>query len=190
MRCLYYQLIDSTQNQAKKLIDLGEIVSEDKGDFRNKSNDATAIFAEEQSAGRGQYGKSWVSPKGAGLYVSIVMASSTFVSLMRDPIETSLTTLVAEAMIQSLNEFHRADYYIKPVNDIYYDGCKLAGILVELYKGFVIIGIGLNLKAEALVENPKAPPISLAEIFSSDSLQSFDNKAFVDSVTSHILRLS
>ena len=104
MRCLYYQLIDSTQNQAKKLIDLREI------------NEVVAIVAEEQSAGRGQYGKSWVSPKEAGLYVSIVVASSTFASLMRDPIETSLTTVVAEAMIVSLNEFHRADYYIKPVN--------------------------------------------------------------------------
>jgi BirA family transcriptional regulator, biotin operon repressor / biotin---[acetyl-CoA-carboxylase] ligase len=181
MRCLYYQLIDSTQNQAKKLIDLREI------------NEVVAIVAEEQSAGRGQYGKSWVSPKEAGLYVSIVVASSTFASLMRDPIETSLTTVVAEAMIVSLNEFHRADYYIKPVNDIYYDGCKLAGILVELYKGFAIIGIGLNLRMlnqETLVETPKAPPISLAEICSPDLLNGFENEAFVDSVISHILRLS
>ncbi|MBT6843993.1 MAG: biotin--[acetyl-CoA-carboxylase] ligase [Candidatus Melainabacteria bacterium] len=181
MRCLYYQLIDSTQNQAKKLIDLREI------------NEVVAIVAEEQSAGRGQYGKSWVSPKEAGLYVSIVVASSTFASLMRDPIETSLTTVVAEAMIVSLNEFHRADYYIKPVNDIYYDGCKLAGILVELYKGFAIIGIGLNLRMlnqETLVETPNAPPISLAEICSPDLLNGFENEAFVDSVISHILRLS
>lgn len=176
MQVFHYESIDSTQNQAKRLIDSAEIKS------------PSYIVAEEQSAGRGQYGKSWASPKGAGLYVSFVMAEGS--GLVAEGLEEFVQTYtqeVAVKLIQALNDFYKADYYIKPINDIYYDGAKLAGILVEIYKGYVIIGIGLNLKdqtrqiKEALVEKPKAPPISLEQIVPVDRLNEFDSENFIQS---------
>lgn len=158
MQIFRYTSLDSSQNEAKRLIDKGGLEL------------PAAIITEEQSAGRGQYGKSWASPRGAGLYATIMVRSSKLET--QNP--KQLTLDIAEQVLKTLQDLYPADYYIKPINDIYYNDCKLAGILVELYKEHLLIGIGLNLKQmprqikEACVESPKAPPISLEEIVSAE----------------------
>ena len=176
MQAFHYQSIDSTQNQAKRLLDDAQI-----------TNDAY-IVAREQTAGRGQYGKSWASPLGAGIYLSIVTLNAEGSMLNQNSIQ-SLTVGAAEKVIKVLNEIHQADYYIKPINDIYYDGCKLAGILVEIYKGYIITGIGINLRdvprtiKESLADQPKAPPISLEEIFPAELFLKFNEQDLVGRLT-------
>lgn len=177
MQYFQYELIDSTQNQAKRLIDSDQIQG------------AAIVIADGQSAGRGQYGKSWASPLGAGLYATIVTARSSKLGVGRfDEFVQTYTKTVAEQLLEVLNDFYKADYYIKPVNDIYYDGCKLAGILVEIYKEHLIIGIGLNLKnqirqiREALIEKPKASPISLEEIVPRVCFLKFDRDEFLKTI--------
>lgn len=176
MQAFRYISIDSTQNQAKRLIDDAPI-----------TNNAY-IVANEQTAGRGQYGKSWASPEGAGIYLSIVTLNAQGSTLNKNSIQ-GLTVGAAEKVIKVLNEFYKADYYIKPINDIYYDGCKLAGILVEIYKGYTITGIGINLRnvprtlKETIVDQPKAPPISLEEIFPENIFHNFNQEDFIDKLT-------
>lgn len=155
-----YQILDSSQNEAKRLIDKGDLEL------------PTCIITEEQSAGRGQYGKSWASPPRAGLYTTIITELQQGDPDAQEALR--MTQGFAEQALNTLKQLYPADYYIKPINDIYYNDCKLAGILVEIYKEHLLIGIGLNLKAmprqikESLVEAPKAPPISLEEISSKD----------------------
>jgi BirA family biotin operon repressor/biotin-[acetyl-CoA-carboxylase] ligase len=172
MQAFRYISLDSTQNQAKRLID-------------DASINHAYIVASEQTAGRGQYGKSWASPQGAGIYLSIVTLNAQSSTLNENSIQ-SLTVGAAEKVIKVLNEFYKADYYIKPINDIYYDGCKLAGILVEIYKGYTITGIGVNLRnvprtlKETIIDQPKAPPISLEEIFPEEIFLQFKEQSFID----------
>lgn len=172
MQSFLYSSIDSTQNQAKRLIDDAQIINQ------------AYIVANEQSAGRGQYGKSWASPQGAGIYISIVTTNNQ-PSTDLEKFVSTYTTEVAKKVIEVLNEIYQADYYIKPINDIFYDGCKLAGILVEIYKGYIITGIGINLKnvprslKESIVDQPKAPPISLEEILPEYIFKSFDQDGFI-----------
>ncbi len=179
MNKFVYQSLDSTQNQAKRLIDEAQITN------------PIYIVAGEQTAGRGQYGKSWASPAGAGIYMSVV-AFKADGSMINEEFVATYTTQVAEQLIACLHEIYQADYYIKPINDVYYNGAKLAGILVELYKGHIIIGLGINLRnvprtlKESLVDQPKAPPISLEEIFPAEIFKNFDEKNFVANLASKL----
>ena len=172
MQAFHYISIDSTQNQAKRLIDDAQIISH------------AYIVAGEQTAGRGQYGKSWASPPGAGIYLSLITVNDK--SAVNEEFIKAQTIGTAEKLIKVLNEIYQADYYIKPINDIYYDACKLAGILVEIYKGYIITGIGINLRdvprtiKESIVDEPKAPPISLEEIFPANIFLEFKEQDFID----------
>ena len=167
MKFLHYEQLDSSQNEAKRLIDEADLEL------------PCTIITEEQTAGRGQYGKSWASPKGAGLYATLIHGAD---GIMPDD---KLTLQIAEQVQKTLIELYPADYQIKPINDIYCDGGKLAGILVELYKEHLLIGLGLNLRCmprqikETLVEAPKAKPVSLEEIIPGISITDFNSEDFL-----------
>ena len=97
--------------------------------------EGTIVVANEQTAGRGTKGRTWHSPSGLGLYVSILLrpASVADVPLARDAVEAS----------------HGLAARIRWPNDILFDGRKLGGVLCEsVFAGdrpeFVIVGIGLN----------------------------------------------
>lgn len=183
MQAFSYQSIDSTQNQAKRLIDDAQIINQ------------AYIVAGQQTAGRGQYGKSWASPAGGGIYLSIVSNKLNTSTLNEEFIQVQ-TIGATKKIIDALNDIYQADYYIKPINDIYYDACKLAGILVEIYKGYVITGIGINLRdvprtlKETIIDLPKAPPISLEEIFPEDIFKSFNQEGFIDKLVAKFSSLT
>jgi len=113
----------------------------------NEEN-AVLILAKCQSAGRGRQGKSFFSPDG-GLYMSLLLPGSFVL-----PAEgLSLTAAAAVAICEVLQSFDiKAE--IKWVNDIYWQGKKLCGILCEsvcdlAQRPRYIIGIGLNLRTPA-----------------------------------------
>jgi BirA family biotin operon repressor/biotin-[acetyl-CoA-carboxylase] ligase len=102
------------------------------------------VFAEHQTAGRGQRGNRWESTPGKGLWFSILLLPR--IALASSP---RLTTWAAEAISTVMeNEFSLAPS-IKPPNDVQIDGRKVAGVLVEMRARekaahLAIIGIGVN----------------------------------------------
>lgn len=104
------------------------------------------VIAETQKLGRGRLGRKFYSPKGCGLYMSILCRPRINVELA--PLITSYTAVATALAIDSLCG---AETKIKWVNDIYMNGKKLCGILTEAafdFEGgtvdYVIIGIGIN----------------------------------------------
>ncbi len=106
------------------------------------------LLAEQQTAGRGRLGRQFVSPKGDGLYLSLVLRPQ------RAPEQLSLLTpLAAVAVCEAIETLCRVSPSIKWVNDILLADHKICGILTESC-GFssggcpdrYIVGIGLNLR--------------------------------------------
>jgi len=107
--------------------------------------EGTVIMADDQFAGRGQQGNTWVSKAGLNLTFSIYLRP-TFLPLHR---QFDLNIAVSIGVNQALAHYVDHDVTIKWPNDIYYKDQKIGGILIEntvagtLLKGS-IIGIGLN----------------------------------------------
>lgn len=113
------------------------------------------VFAERQTAGRGRYGRRWESAAGKGLWFSV---------LLRPPITLNesprLTLLLANAVAATINEEIGCVTSIKPPNDIYVAGRKIAGILVEGRTAgdgsyIAVAGIGVNVN-QTLDDFPEA----------------------------------
>ena len=131
-----YDEIDSTNTEAKR-----RLYSSDVKDF-------TVIVADMQKGGRGRTGKSFTSPKGSGVYFSIILHP-------KDSYDFSyfdLTTVkAAVAVAEGIKESTGKQVEIKWVNDLFLKGKKICGILSELDADFesrsvksVIVGIGIN----------------------------------------------
>ena len=103
------------------------------------------VVAREQTAGRGRRERGWVSPKDAGLYVSIVLRPSLEARLW--PL---ITFAAALAVRDALEEACGLETDIKWPNDLLAGGRKLCGILAETSEGArgraVVLGVGVNLR--------------------------------------------
>lgn len=102
--------------------------------------DGTAIFAEEQTRGRGRFGRTWSAPRGKGLLCSIVLRPE--IEAERVPLMTAMAALAAADVVGE-------EAKIRFPNDVMLDGKKIAGILVEARfissrPDMFIVGIGLN----------------------------------------------
>jgi BirA family transcriptional regulator, biotin operon repressor / biotin---[acetyl-CoA-carboxylase] ligase len=112
------------------------------------ADEGLCIVAAEQTAGRGRLQRAWSSPKGAGLYFSIVL---------RPQMEQRywpLTTLMASlAVCEALRESYGLETDIKWPNDILANERKLSGILAETIETdtgrALVVGIGINLTNNA-----------------------------------------
>ncbi len=123
----------STNNYAKELAVSGK-----------KEN--TAVIAETQSGGRGRLGRVFYSPKGDGLYMSLLVRPSMPVADA-----TFITSYTAVAVAKAIEKLCGHEVNIKWVNDIYMNGKKVCGILTEAgfdFEGgtldYAVIGIGIN----------------------------------------------
>ncbi|AKS38651.1 biotin--acetyl-CoA-carboxylase ligase [Anoxybacillus gonensis] len=108
------------------------------------AEEGTIVIAEEQTAGRGRLNRSWHSPKGTGIWMSIILRPS--VPPQQAP---QLTLLVAVAVAQAIQEVTNIVPDIKWPNDVLINGKKVVGILTELQADpdqvrAVIVGIGMN----------------------------------------------
>jgi BirA family biotin operon repressor/biotin-[acetyl-CoA-carboxylase] ligase len=108
---------------------------------KNKENDGLAIFAEEQTAGRGRAGTKWHSGRGDSILCSILLTSRNC-----NPELLSLACPVAVA--EAVGKIAHSQAKIKWPNDIILNGKKVAGIIVESKtvngNTAYIIGIGIN----------------------------------------------
>jgi len=112
----------------------------------------TLVTAAEQTRGRGQYGREWISPKGENLYASFCFFIDEH---QQDPL--SLTHVLAISLAQVL-EAHAVVCQIKWPNDLLVNGKKIAGILCETehlppHFGVVIgVGVNINMREEELAK--------------------------------------
>lgn len=105
-----------------------------------------AIIANEQTEGRGRYGKSFYSPRGKGVYLSYVCEGNYNLQ------ELQQVTVVAAAIVHKILRQHcREALTIKWINDIYRGERKVAGILSERVddpsgsgRYYIVIGVGVD----------------------------------------------
>lgn len=108
----------------------------------------TVVLAEHQTAGKGRMGRSFSSPRGLGIYCSVVLRFSKAPSELMH-----LTAVAAEAVRRAIVQTTGLAPQIKWVNDLVLDGRKLCGILTQLQTGaanetVVILGIGINCRQQ------------------------------------------
>ena len=113
--------------------------------------DGAALLAEEQTVGRGTHGRSFQSPRGDGLYLSVLLRPRAALSDL-----FTLTGWVAVCARDAVEKASGAPVEIKWLNDLYLHGRKLCGILTELaFLGesaepdYVVVGMGVNLSQTA-----------------------------------------
>lgn len=109
----------------------------------------TAVIADRQTLGRGRFGRSFFSPPGCGIYLSLLLKPSP--QQLSDA--TLITTAAAVAVCRAIERLTTLCPQIKWVNDIYLNGKKVCGILTEAVTDVesgaiesVVIGCGINFK--------------------------------------------
>jgi len=128
-RLLWRETVSSTNDELRTLAGQG-------------MPEGLVLVAEEQTAGRGRRGAEWFSPKGESLAFSVLLRPvEPKASWPRLSLAAGLA--VAEALEKSVPLAE-----IKWPNDVMIAGNKIAGILVEAGKDFVIVGIGINVNTE------------------------------------------
>ena len=130
----------------------------------NLAAHGTAFFTDEQTLGRGQRGKKWLSEKGANIILSVVL-DTKLLSLNR---QFALSMAVALACYDFFNKYAIDKTTIKWPNDIYWNDRKAAGILIEnTIKGsawtWAVVGIGMNINQTFFSEIAKNA-VSLKQI--------------------------
>ena len=100
------------------------------------------VLCEQQTAGRGRYGRSWQSAFGAGLYLSALFPLADFQ-------DVGGLSLAVGVMVARFVTKLGLDICLKWPNDLLdKQGKKLGGILIEIQDGYVIAGIGINYAAQ------------------------------------------
>ena len=147
-----FPTVDSTNSEARRYALRGETLP--------------ALFlAEEQSAGRGRMGRSFFSPMGTGIYLSLLLKTNDSLS---DPI--TATTAAAVAVRRAILSVTGISVEIKWVNDLYYGGKKICGILAESFfvgaDRYLIVGVGINLST---VDFPQELRNKAGSLFSQET---------------------
>jgi len=110
--------------------------------------EGTVVVADHQTKGRGRLGRSFVSPPGVGIYLSLLLYPRVELSRL-----AQLTLLVAVATAETLVEISGLAIHLKWPNDVEIGGQKVSGILTEAIvqptaSPAIIIGIGINVNNE------------------------------------------
>lgn len=144
---IYFDSIDSTNSYAKK--------------EANELKDGTVILSEEQTTGRGRRGREWSSPKGTGIWMSLVLKPNI------PPTEgVRMTQIAAAAVCKSIRQMTSLDALIKWPNDIVVNGKKICGILTEMAGElneirYIVVGIGINVNTSSFSDELKNVATSL-----------------------------
>jgi BirA family transcriptional regulator, biotin operon repressor / biotin---[acetyl-CoA-carboxylase] ligase len=131
-RVLVYNRLDSTNSLAASFA-------------HDESNNGFVILAREQTAGRGQHGRQWECPPNMGVLMSVLIFPPPS---LRQP--AVLTAWAAVSVCEAISSITGLQAKIRWPNDIYVQGRKVCGILIEQSKG-TVVGIGLNVNQPAEV---------------------------------------
>jgi BirA family transcriptional regulator, biotin operon repressor / biotin---[acetyl-CoA-carboxylase] ligase len=111
--------------------------------LRRGGPEGQVLVAEEQTAGRGRMGRSWVSQPGAALTFSVLLRPGSVPPARRG----WLPLLTGVAVVAAVRDVTGLDATLKWPNDVLIGDRKLAGILAEQSGDAVVVGIGLNVSA-------------------------------------------
>ena len=174
-KILYKEEIDSTNTEAKRQA--------------FEDNHGLLVIAEEQSLGKGRRGRSWNSPKGTGIWMSLLLQpkkvlvqsakepfTSEFIEIKEELQQANkvltaekasmLTLITALSVAEAIREETNLEALIKWPNDIVINGRKVCGILTEMSTDnegirYVIIGIGINVNTTEFPEEIREIATSL-----------------------------
>ena len=130
-RIVYFDATDSTNAQAKRLAEA-------------HAPHGTLVVSDRQDGGKGRRGRSWASPSGVGIWMSLILRPEIA------PSSASMLTLAAAlAVREGIQEETGLSPLIKWPNDLVLNGKKICGILTEMSTElmeiqYVITGIGIN----------------------------------------------
>ncbi len=142
----HFRVTDSTNTRARELVEAG-------------APGGTVVTAREQTAGRGRVGRVWTAPEGKALLYSAILRPLDQRHLLL-PLSVPLAVCAAAEALRPGIECQ-----VKWPNDIWLDGRKLSGILIEArpQDGWAVIGVGLNLTIapDEFPSDLRQPAISL-----------------------------
>ncbi|MTI46510.1 biotin--[acetyl-CoA-carboxylase] ligase [Sporosalibacterium faouarense] len=129
-KIIHFDSIDSTNTYAKELASRQEKAG-------------TVIIAEEQTAGKGRLGRNWTSPKGKGIWMSLILKPDI------DPTDAAKITQIGAAAVCEAIRDMGIEAYVKWPNDIILNNKKVCGILTEMSGelntiNYIVMGIGIN----------------------------------------------
>ena len=126
--------VGSTNARARELVEEG-------------ATHGTLVTADEQTAGRGRQGRGWVTPKGVAIAASLILRE--FDELL--PLRAGL----------AVADVAGPEALVKWPNDVWINGRKVAGILVEAHNGeWAILGIGVNVAVDPSTLPPDAAAVA------------------------------
>ena len=145
---VYMETVDSTNNLAKKLAEEG-------------APEGTLVVADEQSGGKGRRGRSWCTPKGSSIAMSMVLRPG-----IRPELASMVTLIMGLSVAKAIKELYPVEAGIKWPNDVVVNGKKICGILTEMSAEmmgihYLVIGTGINTNVESFPEELEATATSL-----------------------------
>ncbi|RDU24245.1 biotin--[acetyl-CoA-carboxylase] ligase [Anaerosacchariphilus polymeriproducens] len=135
----FYDEVDSTNTTAKQLAEEGAI-------------HGTLVVADKQNSGRGRRGRTWESPSGTGIWMSVILKPDII------PANASMLTLVmALSVLKACREVTGLEGEIKWPNDLVIHKKKVCGILTEMsaqidYINHIVVGVGINVNTDYFPE--------------------------------------
>lgn len=117
-----------------------------------KEKEGLLVVSDIQTAGKGRRGKPWVSSKGTGIWMSLLLKPNIIPSSA-----PMLTLVTALAMVRVMNKLEGIKAEIKWPNDIVVNGKKVCGILTEMnceldFINYIVVGTGVNVNTENFSE--------------------------------------
>jgi BirA family transcriptional regulator, biotin operon repressor / biotin---[acetyl-CoA-carboxylase] ligase len=146
----WYARVGSTNDEAKRLAEAG-------------APEGLLVMAEEQTAGRGRAGRTWHTPPGSGLAVSLVLRPK-----LPPDLAPRLSMLAGVSTCEGIELASGLQPQLKWPNDVLVNGRKAGGILVESAMAgerldFAVLGIGLNVSEAPTAQAVDFQAISLNE---------------------------
>lgn len=143
---LEFDELPSTNDKAKELVEQGD------------NGELWVVTAERQTAGRGRLGRKWQGLEG-NLFMSLAMPAD-WASLN---IYVFMSSLTLFNIIKRLNNNVNVKLELKWPNDVLLNGAKISGILLEkAARDYLIVGVGVNVKASPAPEDTPYPTTNLA----------------------------
>jgi BirA family biotin operon repressor/biotin-[acetyl-CoA-carboxylase] ligase len=175
-RVVYYERIGSTNDAARQLADAGE-------------PEGTLVLADDQSAGRGRLGRSWIAPAQSSLLMSLILRPG-----LAPAHAARVTMAVALGACDALPAATGLPAQIKWPNDLLVRGKKCAGILAESgivgeRLEYVIVGIGVNVNFAAAAAGLPRDATTLADELGKQCPRVELAQAILRSVEAYYLRL-
>lgn len=177
LKVMVNDVVDSTNNQAKT--------------YLSQNPDRQALFiAKKQTAGRGRYGRQFTSDLAHGIYLSLAIPPHS-----QNPDDIPLyTLLIATALTEVLANYVTSpnQLKIKWINDLFYQGRKVVGILCEAIADIesqsieqLVIGCGLNLAGDFNQASPDVQKVA-GTLFGSDLPAHFNLNQFIAELVNRI----